>query len=543
MDTPLRFIPLGGTGEVNKNMYLYHWGEHILIVDCGLGFPGPFNAFLGVDRVLPDFSYLRDKKEQIRGVLITHGHEDHFGALPFFLSQFSAPVYLTKLVAGFLKKSLLEKGVKGARLVVFDPDKDCLSLGPFEIYPFRVTHSVPDSVGFVIKTPVGRFVHIGDFKFDWTPVAQPPFALGRLLKKGRGALVLLSDCLGVNNEGYTQSERIIGDTFRFLLSRAENQVIITTISSNISRIQQAVEVARECGRRVVFVGRSIRQKVKIAQNLGYLKLPSRSLLSLEEAKRWDQRKIVYVIAGSYGQEDSALFKVAWNLHPSLKLEKRALVLFSADPAPPGTKILVDALVDRLLAKGAEVHYYDLQENLHVSGHASRGDLALLVNLIRPRFFLPLGGTLRHMKSYRDLIAEMGYDPKKVLLLPQGQVVEFLEGEVRWAKKIRLEDVFLRGRIQMGRDLLSLKKKIVHGGVLLAFPNPPRLISLGFLPPRDPLLREGKREMERILQQRGRNFSNLKDKLESFFQERVGFQPEVVIIHSKVDALEKGEKRW
>lgn len=441
MKKALRFIPLGGTESVHKNMHVYEHDDDILIVDCGLDFPEP-NTEEGL--IIPDISYLLEKREKIRGILITHGHEDHFGALPYILPRLNVPVYTTRLVSGFIESSLKEFRLEGkVRLNIFDPEKDILSLGCFKVIPFRVNHSVPDSVGFVLDTPAGRIFHVSDFKFDWTPVMDTPFDVSKVACLSRkGALALCSDCLGVNKEGYTRSEKDIEKTFMLFLSQAENQVFITTVSSNISRIKQAIDASRCFGRKVALLGRSIEQKVKIAQALGYLKVSPKDLLSRKEAKRFPSKRITYIVAGSYGQPGSALWRITNDEYPAVSLKKQALVIFSADPAPPGTKIQVDILIDQLIGKGANVHYYEIQENLHVSGHGSRGDLSLLARLVNPKYFIPIGGTVRHMRSYKGLIEEMGHDGSRVLELPEGQILEFFDSHPRLGMKIKLQKVLV-----------------------------------------------------------------------------------------------------
>ena len=544
MKKALRFIPLGGTEGVNKNMYLYEYGDDILVVDCGLGFPD--QTMLGVERVLPDFSYLSDNVSKIRGIIITHGHEDHFGALPYLLSKLNVPVYSTRLVSGFIKNALGEFGIKDVHLHVFDPEKDTFSLGVFKITPFRVNHSVPDSVGYILKTPVGKIFHISDFKFDWTPINDLPFDLSKVAKEAsQGVLILLSDCLGVNNEGHTQSERTIKNTFRSLLSQAKGQVLITTISSNISRIQQAVDVSLETGRKIVFVGRSLRDKVSIAQRLGYLKIRREDVVRERKAKDFPQDRLTYLVAGSYGQNDSALSRIAYGTHRSVGLQKRALVIFSADPAPPGTKILVDALVDQLIKEGADVHYYDIQENLHVSGHASRQDLALLINLVRPKFFIPLGGTLRHMRSYKGLVREIGQDSKKVFELPEGQVVEFFNNQARLGKKIKLRDVLITGFGQIDQKVLAERRGLSQRGVVvvsivfsLGGRTEIEVASLGFVLEKD-YYDLSKKAKEAVREALALKRGNLKDfrlikeeirkRLENFFLKATGVKPIVLVI--------------
>ena len=546
MQKPLRFISLGGTEGVNKNMHLYEYGDDILVVDCGIGFPDP--TVPGVDKILPDFSYILKRKSKVRGILITHGHEDHFGALPFLLSKLNVPVYCTKLVGGFIKNALREFRVKDIFLNIFDPQKDIISLGAFEIVPFPVNHSVPDSVGYIIKTPLGKVFHISDFKFDWTPVKDPPFDLSRVaLESKKGVLILASDCLGVNEEGYTQSERMIEETFRTLMQGARGQVFVTTISSNISRMQQAINVSLDLGRKVVFIGRSVREKARIARELGYLSVKDDNLVSERKARSFPQEKITYLISGSYGQPGSALWRVAHRLHSSISLRKDSLVIFSADPAPPGAKIWVDKIVDQLIGGGADVHYYDIQESLHVSGHASRGDISLLMGIIKPRFFIPIGGTLRHVESYRGLVEEMGQDSRNVLGLSEGQVVEFFDGQVRLGERIELKNILMTGSGQMDEKMLEQRQKLAgEGGVVVSVvvsskKTSVEMISLGFLSEKDgyDLFKRAKKEVRETLTRNKKNWRDLgfmkkeiRKRLQRFFLKTTGAKPTVLVVLHK-----------
>jgi ribonuclease J len=442
MKRSLRLISLGGTEDVNKNMFIYESNNDILIIDCGLDFPEP-DGKEGL--IIPDISYLLGKKEKVRGILVTHGHEDHFGALPYILPKISVPVYSTRLVSGFIEDSLKDFNlVEKTKLNVFDPEKDILNLGCFKITPFRVNHSVPDSVGFVLETPVGKIFHVSDFKFDWTPVMDRPFDVSKIACLSReGVLALCSDCLGVHEEGYTRSEKDIEKAFLFLLSQAEDQVFITTVSSNISRIKQAINASRRFNRKVVLLGRSIEQKVKIARRLGYLKISSQDLISSRKARRLPPKMITYIAAGSYGQIGSALWRVAYNDRSPVSLRKGALVIFSADPSPPGAKLRMGQLIDQIIGLGASVRYYETQEDLHVSGHGSRGDLSLMARLVNPQYFIPIGGTIRHMCSYAELITGMGYKSNSVFELPEGQILEFSGRSPRLGERIKLQKILVK----------------------------------------------------------------------------------------------------
>ncbi len=308
----LKLIPLGGIGDVTKNMYLYEFGNDIIIVDCGVGFPD--EAMLGIDLVIPDFSYLRDKKEKIRGMVITHGHDDHIGAIPYFLREFNVPIFATKLAAALISVHLAEHGIKEAKIFTLDPAQT-LRLGQFNLSFYRVNHSIPDTVGIVIETPVGTIIHQSDFKFDWTPVNQPVIEAGKIAAWGqKGVLALLSDCLRSEKPGFTLSEKMIEETFLHAIADAPGKVFITTTSSNVSRIQQAVNTAQKYGRQVTFSGRSMREIVRVTQSLGYLKIPPGMFVELERARSVPDGHLLVIIAGSQGQVDSSLSQLAHNQH-------------------------------------------------------------------------------------------------------------------------------------------------------------------------------------------------------------------------------------
>src|SRR3990170_2286307 len=401
----LKFTALSGTTGVTQNLYIYEYGGDLIIVDCGVGFPE--SEMYGVDLVIPDFSYILQNKDRLRGILITHGHEDHLGALPFLIRNGNAPIYSTKLVAGFIKDKFSEYKIKDFSLKVFDPEKDVLQLGVFKVTPFRISHSVPDSVGYIIDTPEGRVFHAADFKFDWTPVDGRPFDINKAASYSQNVLALASDCLGSTTPGYTESEKEIEGRIENIVRKAHGQVFFTTISSNISRIQQAMNVAAGLGRKVAFIGRSIEAKAEIAKNLGYLHYPADVMAYHKDLKKLPNDKRMYIISGSYGQSGSALYRLSLGEHEFLKSETGDTVIFSGDPAPPGSKDNVDFVVDRLIEQNLDVHYYDVQEDLHVSGHASQQDILMLASVVNPKYFMPIGGTVRHMRAYKDIMAKRG----------------------------------------------------------------------------------------------------------------------------------------
>lgn len=425
----LRFVPLGGSGQVNRNMFAYECGRDIIIVDCGLGFPGFETP--GVDAAIPDISYLEEegRLSRVRGVIITHAHYDHFGALPHLLPRLDVPVYASKLALEFVREVLEESGIKRDELLFeINPENGGFDLGSFRIDSFRVCHSVPDSLGFFIDTPVGKIFHVSDYKFDWTPVDGKLFDVPKLarLAGGERPMLLASDCLGANTEGYTQSEKVITDSIEQRISKAEGQILFTTVSSNISRIQQAVWASVRHGRKVCFLGRSMERSAMIARKLGYLDVKKKNLVHPKQARRFDQSQLTYVIAGCYGQGGSSLARVARGEHSLLDLDEGATIVFSGDPEPPGAKESVDKMVDQLIMGGAKVSYYEIQENMHVSGHGSILDIQMLMGLVQPQYFIPVGGMPRHMRAYSRAAQEVGFSSDNVFELRQGEYLEFPE---------------------------------------------------------------------------------------------------------------------
>lgn len=443
MQNKLKFIALSGTTGVTENLYIYEYGQDMIVVDCGVGFPD--TEMYGVDLVIPDFSYIIQNKSKLRAVIISHGHEDHLGALPFLLKKVNVNVYATKLVAGFIQDKLEDYKMNPKIVKVFDPDYDQLTFGVFKVIPFRIAHSVPDSAGFCIDTPEGKIFHVPDYKFDWTPVDGRPFDIAKVASlSAGGVLALASDSLGSTSPGYTESEREIEERIEDVLRHVNGKVYLTTISSNISRIQQTINVALRLGRKVVFVGRSIEKKAIIAKDLGYLFYQNGDVISPKQASKLSGSQVLYIISGCYGQPGSALYRLALGEHDFLKIGKGDAVIFSADPAPPGSKANVDFLVDKFIEEDVDVHYYDMQEDLHVSGHGSQKDIEMLFALVRPKYCIPIGGTIRHMRAYKSIAEKMGVREENVLGLMPGEVVEFSNQYANRAGKISVREVLVDG---------------------------------------------------------------------------------------------------
>ena len=463
---PLKINPLGGTTNVTKNIYVYEYNEDIIIVDCGIGFPD--SSDYGVDLVIPDFSYILKNKHKVKALLVTHGHEDHFGAVPFLLNEFNIPVYATKLVIGFIQNKLNDYGIKDAKLITIDK-KTPLNIGPFKITPIAVNHSVPDSVAFAIETTDGVVLHVSDFKFDWTPVMDPPFDVSGLTQiADKGVDVLMSDSLGSTSKGYTESERYIEHTFDDLISKARGQVLITTMSSNISRIQQAINSSLKFDRKIVISGRSIEQNLEIAVRLGYLNFPKEAFVKEHESQRFAPNKLTHIVAGSYGQTNSALYRIAMDKHKYIQIKKDATVIFSADPNPPGVLELVNFVIDKLTLLGAEVLYSEIQDNLHVSGHGSRGDISMLAALAHPNFFVPIGGSVKFMRAYVNLMVDMGFKKENIFELLDGESIVLDNKKVYRGEKVHVGNVYVDGSGigDVGSIVLRDRKELADSGMLV-----------------------------------------------------------------------------
>jgi len=464
----LKFIPIGGTTNVTKNMYVYEYGNDIIVVDCGIGFPD--SDMLGVDVVVPDIGYLLKNREKVRGIIISHGHEDHFGALPYVLPELPVPVYATELVQGFISNKLRDRNLKNVSQKLIDVNKTVLNLGAFEVSFFHTNHSVPESMGLVIKTPVGTLVHAPDFKFDWTPVMGEPFDVARAVQlTGGNVLSLASDCLGASNSGYTASERDIADTFNDLMDKAVGrQVLVTTVSSNISRISQAVKASLDHGRKVIIAGRSLNQNIGVATKLGLLAFPPGTFVEEEEAKKLPQGSLTYLVAGAYGQVGSALWRIAEGEHTHIEIAPHAAVIFSADPIP-GVHDQVDFIIDRLTSLGADVYYSQIQENLHVSGHGNQGDLTMLAGILKPKYFTPIGGTIHHMRAYRNLVEKMNVASDRIFELVEGQTLLFNgNGQARLGPVVETTSVFVDGGQvgEIGNVVIRDRQALSQDGILV-----------------------------------------------------------------------------
>ena len=542
----LRVIPLGGLGEIGKNMMALEYGDDIIVIDAGLMFPS--EEMPGVDLLLPDISYLLEKRRSLRGIVITHGHEDHIGGLSHVLSRLQVPVYSTRFTRELISVGLRQRAVKSdAQLNTVSPGSK-VRLGCFTIEPFPVCHSIPDSIGLIIHTPQGVVVHSGDFKIDYTPVVGEPTSFSQLAALGGSdVLLLLSDSTYVELPGYTPSESVVSDTLDRIIGEAEGRVIVTSFASLISRIQQVLDVAVKRDRRVFVTGRSMRDIVKMALKTGYLSAPDGLLCGMDELRSLPRHRIVVLSTGSQGEPTSALVRMA-NRDPQSQIQivPGDTVVISAT-AIPGNESLVSRTIDSLFRQGASV-IYDKLMKVHVHGHASREELKLVLSLVKPRFFVPVHGEYRHLKLHADLAVKMGVSRENVFVLENGDVLELGQdgGEVVGSAGAgvvyvdglttgRLDDAVLRDRRLLSRDGVVVVSVAVDGenGRLV---GRPRITSRGFVDDGDDksLLDEGRDAVMSELNSAGRRLSDpeyvetmVKDSVGRFFQDRVHRRPVII----------------
>jgi ribonuclease J len=464
-DVKLSLIPLGGLGEIGKNMMVVKYGENILVIDSGLMFPE--EEMLGIDVVIPDISYLLEKRDIVRGIVITHGHEDHIGALPYVLRQINVPVYGTKLTLGLLQGKLKENNVAGGVTLNTVKPRDVVDIGPFKVEFIRVSHSIPDAVAVAIHTPMGTIVHTGDFKFDQTPVDGQTTDFQKLAELGqRGTLVLMSDSTNVERPGFTMSEKVVGNTFDETFRAAEGRIIIATFASNVHRLQQAITTACRYDRKVAIAGRSMVNVLGIAMELGYLNFPKEIFVELDEINRLPANQVTILTTGSQGEPMSALTRMAMSDHRQVDILPGDTVIISASPIP-GNEKLVARTIDHLFKQGANV-IYESFSGIHVSGHPSQEELKLMINLVKPKYFVPVHGEYRHLIKHANLAAEIGLPRKNIFVAENGQVLEFGRNTARINGRVTAGRVLIDGLGvgDVGNIVLRDRKQLSQDGILI-----------------------------------------------------------------------------
>ncbi|ABN52534.1 MAG TPA: ribonuclease J [Hungateiclostridium thermocellum] len=497
----LKVIPLGGLGEIGKNITVFEYGDDIFVVDCGIAFPE--DDMLGIDLVIPDISYLTKNREKVRGIVLTHGHEDHIGALPYVLKDLNVPVYGTKLTLGLLEQKLEEHGLLNNVVLNVVKHSDVIELGCFKVEFIRSTHSIADSTALAIFTPVGTIFHTGDFKIDYTPIEGEPIDLARLAELGKkGVLLLMCDSTNVEREGYTMSEKTVGETFDEIFMNAKNRILVATFASNVHRIQQIVNAAIKFGRKIAICGRSMVNVVNVAMELGYMNVPEGLIIDIDHINKYPPEKIVIITTGSQGEPMSALTRMASGDHKKVEIIPGDLVIISANPIP-GNEKLVSRVVNDLFKKGAEVIYESLAD-IHVSGHASQEELKLIHRLIRPKYFMPVHGEYRHLKRHANLAVELGMSPENIFIMDIGKVLELtndsakINGSVNAGRVLvdglgvgDVGNIVLRDRKHLSQDGLIVVVITIEGdtGNVIAGPD---VISRGFV-----YVRESEDLMEEI----------------------------------------------
>jgi ribonuclease J len=548
----LSIIPLGGVGEIGKNMTAYVYGNDIIVVDAGLKFPE--EEMLGIDMVIPDISYLIENKAKVRGLLLTHGHEDHIGGLAYFLKHLNVPIYGTRLTLGLVEAKLREHGLMESTKLVTITNQHNIKLGAFEVSCFYVNHSIPDSVGFAIETPEGVVVHTGDFKFDHTPVDGRLADYYKLASLGeRGVLALLSDSTNAERPGFTMSERTVGVTIDETFREATGRIILATFASNIHRVQQVFESAERYGRKVAVVGRSMVNNITISMDLGYLQVPKGMLIDADDINRVPPEKLVILTTGSQGEPMAALTRMARATHRKAEILPGDTVIIASNPIP-GNEKYISRTIDQLFRIGANVIYQSIS-GVHVSGHGSQEELKLMLNLIKPKYFIPVHGEFRMLKRHSELAIATGVAPENIFITEIGDVIEFQNQQARLAAKVPAGSTMIDGLGvgDVGNIVLRDRKLLSQDGILVVVVtlakqdgtilSGPDIISRGFVYVRESeeLLEEANRivtsTLHRLVAENVNEWSSLKtgvrDALGRFLYEQTRRRPMILPIIMEV----------
>lgn len=544
---PLRLIPLGGLGEIGKNMMVVEYGDDMIVIDCGQKFPE--EEMLGIDMVLPDFTYVIENVKKLRGIILTHGHEDHIGALPYLLKKISVPVFGTKLTLGLLEAKLAEHNIEDTDFREINPDK-AISLGCFDINFIRVSHSIPDGVALAIKTPEGIIMHTGDFKIDQTPIDGQLMEFEKITSYRNRLLVLMSDSTNAENSGFTLPEKSVSDTLKELIGTAKNRVIVACFASHIHRIQQVIDAAVGSNRRIVVMGRSMLRNIDIAQDLGYLKIPPKAIVDMSELKHIKAKNLLVLCTGSQGEPLSALTRMAAKNHRNLQIVPGDTVIISAKTVP-GNEKSVNRVIDLLFKNGAEVYYKSVSE-VHVSGHAAQEELKMMINLTKPKYLIPIHGEYRHLQYHAQLAKMVGMPDKNIIVTGNGNVIEFRNGKAKLNGKVAAGAVFVDGLGvgDIGNIVLRDRRVLSNDGICIVVAtintqtgqilSGPEIISRGFVYVREAgkLMDEAKLRVKQTLNDDSRNDeaadwsmlrNDVRSTLSKFFWEKTKRRPMIMPI--------------
>ncbi|AIQ36448.1 MULTISPECIES: ribonuclease J [Paenibacillus] len=550
----LMIFALGGVGEIGKNMYVIQYGADIVVVDSGLKFPE--EDMLGIDIVIPDISYLTENRDKVRGIVLTHGHEDHIGGLPYVLKNLNVPVYGTRLTLGLVENKLKEANLLGdTKRILINEDSEIQLGSSLKVTFFRTNHSIPDSVGVCIETPEGNVVHTGDFKFDHTPVNGQFANLHRMAEIGqKGVLALLSDSTNAEKPGFTPSEKNVGIVLEDIFRKAEQRVVVATFASNVHRIQQVVNAAESTGRKITVIGRSMVNVVSIASELGYLNVPDGMLIEPEEMNRMAANRVVVLCTGSQGEPMSALTRMARSSHRKVDILPGDTVIIAATPVP-GNEKYVGRTIDELFRLGANVIYSGSNSGVHVSGHGSQEELKLMLNLMKPKYFIPIHGEYRMQRKHALLAESVGVDSQNIFITEIGEIVEIQGGAARKAGKVTAGNVLIDGLGvgDVGNIVLRDRKLLSQDGILVvvvtlskqngAIVSGPDIISRGFVYVRESegLLDEANRivssTLQRLMSEKVNEWASLKtsvkDSLGRFLYEQTRRRPMILPIIMEV----------
>ena len=541
----LRIIPLGGLGEVGKNMMVYEYGDNILVVDTGIMFPE--NDMLGIDYIIPDFNYLLDKRHLVRGIVITHGHEDHTGAIRHVLDEINAPIYATPLTRGLLEVKLARGGLREKAVLNTVQAGEQAQIGPFRVEFFHVCHSIPDGVGLGITTPAGLVIHSGDYKFDHTPVDNWPTDYAKLGEfSGRGVLALLSDSTNADKPGWTPSERVIDPAFDQVFDSAPGRIIIASFASLISRMQQVANAARRHGRKMAFVGTSMVENARMARKLGYLNIQDDLVVGVEQALKMKPGEVVLMSTGTQGEPSSIMGRLSTGTNRHFDIIPGDTVVLSSHPIP-GNEESVHRTINRLFRRGANVIYEPIAP-VHVSGHASQEEMKLLLHLVKPKYFIPIHGELRHLRQHALLAAEVGIAEENITVIENGQVVEFEGGRMSLGERVPGGYVFVDGSGvgDVGPSVVREREALARDGIVVislmlekstgCLREEPEIITRGFVYKRDAedLLAIARRRISETVTRGNGNLQNdVEQTIKAFFYNETKRRPTVFVTINRV----------